>query len=176
MKSYRGYHANEECIIERSCKSGQYHYARGNSQWLGNGIYFFEDTPEKNGLKHAKAWNKKQSHSNPAILCADINVNLDCLCDLEDEKTRNIINSLKDEFMMKMLILVKKKPKNGYIDGIFFNMWDTFIKNKKIHVIRKHQYYQTVTDQTLGIKSGIPNVYEICIREKKCIDNPKRVI
>ena len=173
MKSYLGWHANEEEKVTRSCDQKRYHYSTGNDHWLGNGTYFFEDSPEGNGKLHAESWNYKQSHSNPAAFKADISVNEENLIDLEDEETLMLVNKLKDRYLTRMLQF-NKKPKNGYIDGFFYNMWDSCIKRKKIDLIRRQDYYQTKSDQLLQIRSRTPNVYVLCVRNKECISNPKR--
>ncbi|MFC5604793.1 hypothetical protein [Sporosarcina koreensis] len=173
MGMYNGWHANEEVKVERSYNHQKYHYSRGDDHWLGDGTYFFEDTPEGNGLIHAEAWNLKQNHIKPAAFRADIYVDNDRLCDLEDDQTYRIIEKLKEKHIVRMMQL-KKRPKNEFIDGFFFNMWDTVIKSKKLDVIRRKDYYQTKTDQLLRIKSRTPNVYVICVRNTDCIDNPQR--
>lgn len=173
MNKYIGWHANEEEKVNKSCEKKRYHLSKGNDHWLGNGTYFFEDSPSGTGKLHAQSWNYKMGHEKPSAFKADLLVDVEKLFDFEDEKTSILFEKLKSKYITRML-QIGKKPRHGYIDGFFFNMWDNFIKSREIDLIRRKDYYQTKDDQLLQIKSRTPNVYVLCVRNKNCISSPQK--
>lgn len=169
MKEFIGYHCNEAAIIETAINQGIYHTSEGNSHWLGNGTYYFDGVMD--GFEHAKTWGKKKD--NPKIIKNKIIVSPPYLCDLTDLNTVATINKLKKKSIKSMLALANYKPKDGFVDGVFFNMWDKFFSSMPIYVIRKTEFYPTDIDVEIKIRSRIDNAIVLCVRNKDCIVEPE---
>lgn len=37
-----GYHGTQRHLANKIIQDGKYHISKGNKEWLGNGIYFYE--------------------------------------------------------------------------------------------------------------------------------------
>ncbi|SEC41094.1 hypothetical protein [Paenibacillus sp. GP183] len=168
MREFIGYHCNEANVISSAVKNGIYNTSEGHSHWLGNGTYYFEEEPD--GLQHAKTWGRRKKR--PKIISNKIKVDDPYLVDLEKNEHKIRINNLKRISIKQILELANWTPNDGYIDGVFFNMWDRIFPLTPIHVIRKWEYYVEDIDYELKIRSRMDNAIVLCVREKECIVKP----
>ncbi|AYV69395.1 hypothetical protein C2I06_22510 [Niallia circulans] len=169
MREFIGYHCNEAQVIEATIENGVYHISEGHSHWLGNGTYFFDESMD--GLEHAQVWGRRMKQ-HPRIIKNTIRVNPQTLLDLTDAPTVATTNKLKNRAIKGMLKMAGYTPKDGFVDGVFFNMWNKFFSNRPIHVIRKSEFYQTDIDVELKIRSRIDNAIVLCVRNQNCIVEP----
>lgn len=173
---FTAYHGNTRAIVEASCRHRVFHESKGDTHWLGNGTYFFEDEPVGSGLKHANEWCLFREHSSPAILKTTVNVHPDFLLDLQDQETRDIVNQMQEDsiqLIMDKLGISLDTKKVQYIDGIFFNMWDLLFEEFPKHVIRRSDFYPTSSHRQgkVLLRSRTPNVTALCVRNIDCIHN-----
>ncbi len=97
--------------------------------WLGTGIYFFQDAPMR-----ARQWATEQHPNEPAVICARIQ--LDNCIDLFDVKwfpiLKNIYNLFDDQYRSANRPLPKQNPsrsKAHRLDCAFFNFASQLISN-----------------------------------------------
>lgn len=108
---------------------------------------------------------------------AEIEIKKERLLDLTDVAQMDVISQLQEKYIMG---LVEKEgidyEKNTvYIDGLFFNMWETIMEGKfPIDVIKKRDFYPFLT-LPKKIKSRVPNALVLCVRNRDCIKNMEEV-
>jgi hypothetical protein len=90
------YHGTSATCAERILTEG-FVASRNRYDWLGDGSYFFQEVPgfRHSGLEHAWAWARKQHATEPAVLCARIEL-LDCM-DLLDHGWSSRLRLLHDQ-------------------------------------------------------------------------------
>ncbi len=115
-----GYHgtsqAKADSILDRGFRASDNDY-----DWLGTGIYFFQDAPLR-----AKQWATAQYPQNPAVICARIE--LDNCIDLFDVSWFPILKDIYDLFIEQYRatnqLLPSQNPfrsKAHRLDCAFFN-------------------------------------------------------
>lgn len=168
LNYYTGFHCNEKNTVKIAIASGIAYLSEGDTHWLGNGAYFFDESLK--GLEHAENWGKNHKQE-PEIIKAHIEVEPEKEIDLTNQDVMNLINELQELYIDELLKKAKYKIKHGqYIDGLFFNLWDTFMEDEPIDLIKKRESYPL-----LGIKkylnSRVPNALVLCVRNRECIKN-----
>jgi hypothetical protein len=78
-----GYHGTSVENAESIFSNG-FRVSRNDYDWLGRGIYFWQDAPER-----ALSWAEHQ-HQHPAVICAEIIINTDSTIDLFDSHPDNV--------------------------------------------------------------------------------------
>ncbi len=98
--------------------------------WLGTGIYFFQDAPMR-----AKQWATEQHPNEPAVICARIH--LDNCVDLFDVKwfpiLKNIYNLFREQYLDTNKPLPKQNPSHSKahrLDCAFFNYASQFLSRQ----------------------------------------------
>ena len=73
MQTFTGYHGTRLDLAHRILREG-FSPSTGEADWLGHGIYFFEDIPSiANGLQEAKGWAiKVRKYTRWAVIKAEI--------------------------------------------------------------------------------------------------------
>jgi len=87
----RGFHGTSQALAESVLATG-FHISQNEYDWLGDGIYFFQDAPQR-----ARQWAEKKYASSPAVLSADITLE-DCI-DLLDTQWFNLISDSYNSFL-----------------------------------------------------------------------------
>lgn len=173
-QKFRAYHCNEAHTVQWALKLKKPYKSVGDSHWLGDGSYFFDES--SNGKKHAENWGKNHKN-NPSIMIADIVVESSRLLDLTNPDMMDTITKLQEKYGRALLdeAEIDYKKNNVFIDGLFFNMWDTIMENKfPIDVIKKRDFYPFL-ELPNKVKSRVPNALVFCVREENCAKNMKEV-
>ena len=123
-----GYHGTSQTKAASILKNG-FLASDNDYDWLGTGIYFFQDAPMR-----AKQWAIEQHPNEPAVICARIQ--LDNCIDLLDIQwfpvLKNIYNSFDDQYRSANRPLPKQNPsrsKAHRLDCAFFNFASQLISN-----------------------------------------------
>jgi hypothetical protein len=123
-----GYHGTSQTKAMSILKNG-FLTSDNDYDWLGTGIYFFQDAPMR-----AKQWAAEQHPQEPAVICARIQ--LDNCIDLFDVKwfpiLKNIYNLFDDQYRSANRPLPKQNPlhsKAHRLDCAFFNFASQLISN-----------------------------------------------
>lgn len=125
-----GYHGTSQTkaisILENGFLASDNDY-----DWLGTGIYFFQDAPIR-----AKQWAIEQHPNEPAVICARIQ--LDNCIDLFDIKwfpiLENIYNLFDDQYRSANRPLPKQNPsrsKAHRLDCAFFNFASQLLSDRE---------------------------------------------
>jgi hypothetical protein len=120
VREIYGYHgtsrAKAESILENGFRASDNDY-----DWLGTGIYFFQDAPLR-----AKQWAQQQHPDNPAVICSSIRLE-NCI-DLLDigwqPLLKNAYNAFVERYQYNNRPLPKQNPdrsKAHRLDCAFFN-------------------------------------------------------
>ncbi|PSB57338.1 hypothetical protein [Chamaesiphon polymorphus] len=123
-----GYHGTSQTKATSILKNG-FLASDNDYDWLGTGIYFFQDAPMR-----AKQWAIEQHPNEPAVICARIQ--LDNCIDLFDVKwfpiLKNIYNLFSDRYRSANRPLPKQNPlrsKAHRLDCAFFNFASQLISD-----------------------------------------------
>jgi hypothetical protein len=134
-----GYHGtsieNAKSIVKQGFKVSKNDY-----DWLGKGIYFWQDAP-------GRAWSWAQKHhQRPAVIRAEININIDFTVDLLDSFPDNVyLIALKQSYdhfrhLLSPTALVKQKGRFHGLDKLMVDyVADILIpelQGKHIQVVR----------------------------------------
>ncbi|WP_309733732.1 hypothetical protein [Chamaesiphon sp. OTE_75_metabat_556] len=124
-----GYHGTSQTKATSILKNG-FLTSDNDYDWLGTGIYFFQDAPMR-----AKQWAIEQHSQEPAVICARIQ--LDNCIDLFDIKwfpiLKNIYNLFDDQYRDTNKPLPKQNPvrsKAHRLDCAFFNYASQFLSRQ----------------------------------------------
>lgn len=168
--TYLGYHGTrsdaKDNILTDGLKS-----SKGNSEWLGDGGYFFlhgvSSHPEKDAENWAiaQAWDDKSKaylYDKYAVIECKIESNKDKVLDLRNDEDIQLLNYIKEKNEDKLLN-IKKKGKLLYIDGILINfaMEEHLISPD---VIISNAYIKFKKERMRNINSRIPNCTICSIR------------
>jgi hypothetical protein len=122
------YHGTSQTKAESILQNG-FLASDNDYDWLGTGIYFFQDAPMR-----ARQWATEQHPNEPAVICARIQ--LDNCIDLFDVKwfpiLKNIYNLFDDQYRSANRPLPKQNPlrsKAHRLDCAFFNFASQLISN-----------------------------------------------
>jgi hypothetical protein len=124
-----GYHGTSQTkalsILDRGFRASDNDY-----DWLGTGIYFFQDAPLR-----AKQWAIEQHPQNPAVICARIQ--LDNCVDLFDVSwfplLKDVYNLFIEQYQTTDRPLPRQNPfrsKAHRLDCAFFNYASQFLSSQ----------------------------------------------
>jgi hypothetical protein len=97
-----GYHGTSQDAAADILKSG-FRPSRNDYDWLGDGIYFFEDSAER-----AWAWARELFGAEAAVVGAEIELK-DCM-DLKQPSWAKLLNELYNEFLADLKALGQDPP------------------------------------------------------------------
>jgi hypothetical protein len=134
-----GYHGTSSENAQSIVREG-FRVSKNEYDWLGKGIYFWQDAPGR-----AWSWARHQ-HQNPAVICAEISINLDFSIDLFDSFPDNVyLMALKQSYkrfrdLLSTTELIKQRGGFHGLDRVVVDyVADTLVpelQNKQIQVIR----------------------------------------
>ena len=78
-----GYHGTKRHLANKIIQEGKYHISKGDKEWLGNGIYFYER------FSDAYAWRRGAEEEN-AVLHSVIEVDDSAYIDIDTEEGKNL--------------------------------------------------------------------------------------
>ncbi|MEK4698157.1 hypothetical protein MKX47_01000 [Solibacillus sp. FSL R7-0668] len=99
-QKFQAYHCNEAHTVQWALKLKKPYKSVGDSHWLGDGSYFFDES--SNGKKHAENWGKNHKN-NPSIMIADIVVESSRLLDLTNPDMMDTITKLQEKYGRALL-------------------------------------------------------------------------
>ncbi|MBW4620578.1 MAG: hypothetical protein KME17_14640 [Cyanosarcina radialis HA8281-LM2] len=115
-----GYHGTSQAQAASILKNG-FQSSDNDYDWLGTGVYFFQDAPIR-----AREWARKRHPENPAVICALIRLE-NCI-DLLDinwfPQLKNVYNLFVQQYESTDRPLPKQNPdrsKAHRLDCAFFN-------------------------------------------------------
>jgi hypothetical protein len=124
-----GYHGTSQTKALSILKHG-FLPSDNDYDWLGTGIYFFQDAPIR-----AKQWAMEQHPKEPAVICSLIHLE-NCI-DLFDVKwfplLKNVYNLLEERYRSTNRLLPRQNPsqsKAHRLDCAFFNFASQFIEHQ----------------------------------------------
>jgi hypothetical protein len=124
-----GYHGTSQTKALSILKHG-FLPSDNDYDWLGTGIYFFQDAPIR-----AKQWAMEQHPNEPAVICSLIQLE-NCI-DLFDVKwfplLKNVYNLFEQQYRLSDRPLPKQNPyrsKAHRLDCAFFNYASQFVAHK----------------------------------------------
>jgi len=125
--SFKGYHGTNVVSAELIIKSN-FEKSIGDSEWLGDGVYFFvtgiSSKPEELAKKWSivQAWDKAKKeykYREYCVIKSDIEVEEDNFLDLTTEDGIEVLNYIYESLEKK---LDRLKKKLIYIDGLLINL------------------------------------------------------
>jgi hypothetical protein len=124
-----GYHGTSQTKATSILKNG-FLASDNDYDWLGTGIYFFQDAPMR-----AKQWATEQHPNEPAVICSRIQLE-NCI-DLLDVNwfplLKNIYNLFSEQYRDTNKLLPKQNPlrsKAHRLDCAFFNYASQFLSHQ----------------------------------------------
>ncbi len=132
-----GYHGTSQERAAAILSTG-FRASDNDYDWLGTGVYFFQDAPLR-----ARQWAAQQHPSNPAVICSRIC--LDNCIDLFDigwqPLLKNVYNSFVEQYQTTDRPLPKQNPERSKahrLDCAFFNYSIEFIalQTQQIKAVR----------------------------------------
>jgi hypothetical protein len=125
-----GYHGTSQTKAASILKNG-FLASDNDYDWLGTGIYFFQDAPMR-----ANQWAIEQHPQEPAVICARIQ--LDNCIDLLDIQwfpiLKNIYNLFDEQYRSANRPLPKQNPsrsKAHHLDCAFFNFASQLLSDRE---------------------------------------------
>jgi hypothetical protein len=178
-----GFHGCDEKIGEEILLGGDFKIQRNDYDWLGHGVYFWENNPER-GLQFAKEKQKHTPHSieKPYVIGAILDLRF-CL----DMTTQNAIDEveLAYNFITQNYALQNKiMPQNKLTADLLLREMDCLVLETlhKQRALQKHQSFDSVKGiftegGQLYANSGFfrKTHVQICIRNTACIVGTFRV-
>lgn len=172
-----GFHGTEKSLVDRvvSGKTDHLIKSEGKFEWLGHGIYFWENDPQR-GLEWAQSGNPKRNIKTPCVVGAiiDLGMCLDLTTQMGLDEISEAFNMLRDSYAA----LKKELPENkGGKDRVKRELDCQVIE--ALHLYRKDQGlppYDSVRapfleDEELYVGSGFRegNHIQVAVRNTDCI-------
>lgn len=160
-----GYHGtstqNAQAILNDGFKA-----SKGNAHYLGDGVYFYENSPEM-----AYEWCRgdgllKKKYAYYAILRCELMANkvLDLRCSAARARFHSFRSSLRDAVSKSYFSI---RTNRLHYDGHVLN---ALCKVEEYDAIVKETFSASQEDRYLSLRSHVPNGTEICIKDaKSCI-------
>lgn len=125
-----GYHGTSQMKAASILTNG-FRASDNDYDWLGTGIYFFQDAPLR-----AKQWATQQHPENPAVICAIIK--LDNCIDLFDIGWQPLLKNVYNLFVQQYLDTERRLPQQNpdrskahRLDCAFFNFATELIRQEQ---------------------------------------------
>ena len=153
------------------CRTKFYRYSIKKDEWLGNGIYFFEEE------RHAVDWciNFKCSADNNHYMVTinEIESDTDNIIDLVDPEQRKMLFVIMDR--LESTIRKYCRDNNCRADGFVLN--HIYDKVHKYDLVR-HCFFKedTYVKKYKGLTRINDIQYQICVRNRDCIKSIKPYI
>lgn len=163
-----GFHGTTKSSADNILKTNDFIFSHGDEEWLGTGVYFFEDF-----ISHAYYWcDKYKCYPLWSILKSDIIA--DKIVDLNDPETYEQFYQLAKELRTRYH---KRKDgkKREIIDAVVLNV---MYKTSPYDVARG--IFKGITGYDLKNKSFeriqvYPHHIQLCVKNKKCIKSIQEV-
>jgi len=166
MYSAIGYHGTYEDNSTSILEVG-FFISDNPRDWLGKGVYFFEESFE--GKENAKRWAYKKWHNErrPMTQYCILKSRLetDYLLDLSHTAQIQYFHKIREEYI-----------KRAKITGISAVELDCMVMNKisnttRIDIVRKFEHIKFRKETRLNISSRVDNCIIVCVKNILCIKN-----
>lgn len=166
---YTGYHGTKPDAAEVIASTGVFKYTnRCEEDWLGNGVYFFQDDQEQTKRFCSKA------------RCWDSFVIIRCQISVEDDNLLDLVMIENYDYFEKTANTIKNKyqnKKNGdarkNINSVVIDIMINANKKRRIDVIRGA--FQVPQKFPVERTNVIPTQIQICVRNVSCISKAEEV-
>lgn len=101
-----GFHGTSSNDVEKILSEG-FKPSINEYDWLGDGVYFFQDAPER-----AWEWARKIHRENAAVIGANIRLE-DCI-DLLDMRWTSVLSEMYDEFLKRVKLTGVSLPNSFF--------------------------------------------------------------
>jgi hypothetical protein len=161
---YMGFHGSDVERCEQICSNTRYHISNSEEEWLGNGIYFFE-----NDIAQAEYWcTTVKQYNEWGIVKSDIEatVVIDMLLIENIRLFERVAKEVKNKYLK-----LKDGTKRKIVDAVIFNM---------MYALQAYDMVRCVFDATY-IKVSLersrikPMQIQLCVRHRDCIKTYERV-
>lgn len=128
--SVTGYHGTEQAHLT-SILNGKFIVSQNDYDWLGDGVYFFQDAP-----KRALIWAKERFGQNIAIVGADIK--LESCIDLLDANWAEFLADVYDKYLERInqegITLPHQSSGAHRLDRAILNFAVTILEQEGVYV------------------------------------------
>lgn len=158
-----GYHGTTKESAENIIKTNTFKISNDDEEWLGKGIYFFEDD-----ILQAKDWCVKAKCYNKWTIIRS-NIEANTLIDLVDRKTYTDFETLAKKFNKRYLKRSDGKLRK-LINAVVINAMYEIIKFDVIRAI-----FPIPSSKAPERCNILPMQVQICVRNSKCIKSIEEV-
>lgn len=174
------YHGTSKELWESICKNNSYNPSKGDSHWLGDGVYFFIDgiyseCPINNAVNWTKlqAYNKKsKTYRYTDYIVSKNNITDEALnlWDLSSPEGAEIFSTIKNKLHNK-IIKAKKKIKHSPSDGVIINFALNEIAGVLFNAVKNDLFIQlSVDERKKRIYYSQPNCTVLVVRDTSIIE------
>lgn len=164
VHKYIGYHGTSKEAADLILKSNYFYSSRDEEEWLGEGVYFFEDDSLQ-----ALDWCKKVKKFNGyCILKSDIEA--EKVVNMIDKKTYREFSELSKHIKGKYKTRSDHKPRK-LINSVIFNIMYNI---EKYDIVRAA--FPIMTEEVADRSNIVPMQIQLCVRNKECIKSVKEEI
>lgn len=165
MRKFIGYHGTKRKSANMIIQSGKIIPSTKVNEWLGCGVYFFEDDCMQ-AYNFAK---KARKYDDVVVIRSEIEA--EKVFDLVQTKYMNIFRAVYDKINERINDGDFGNLKVGYNNGIII---EYICRYAKFDVVR-HAFQVPATNK-LRNTNIMPIQIQLCVRNEKCIKNTKEVV
>ncbi|MFU0833856.1 MAG: hypothetical protein ACFWUC_13095 [Oscillospiraceae bacterium] len=162
---FTAYHGTYKSYAVNILRVGFY-ISNQNNDWLGKGVYFFEEDCN-NAKKWAyRKWNKEKRPSEKyAVLKSEIEANSQYVLDLTDQTQCKYFAKMREEYQKRNARTFQFNLKDVELDCLIMNK---LCEKTRIDVAKKLDFIRFPKEVRLKIYSRIPNCVIICVKNRDC--------
>ncbi|MCK9526103.1 MAG: hypothetical protein M0R49_09285 [Limnochordia bacterium] len=160
---YWGYHGTTRANADEILRSGRFRFSTEEQEWLGRGIYFFENDP-----RQARNWcMKARKYPEWAVLRSKIEANV--VIDLVDTETFERFRSIANRMKMRYTKLRDGRPRH-LINSVVLN---AMYEAEPYDLVRGiFEVPSTYTVDRTNIKQY---QIQLCVRNLQCVKETSEV-
>lgn len=141
-----------------------------DNEWLGHGVYFFNN---KNSIENGKLWAKHvKKFSYYSIIEAELNVNKDKILDLDDEEWQEFFHEFR-EAQLKIYKSKKINLKDEFNNPIKLDckLINDLVKKAGFDLVKQRRYIELrKRNKDILVNSNVPNCSILCVKNPNIID------
>lgn len=159
-----GYHGTTIESADKIIATGAFNFSNKEEEWLGKGVYFFEDDIEQ----AVRFCTKARNYPNYSVLKSEITANRCINLDNSEamEKILDISNKIKGRYLNLKDGVTKRKLTNSVILEAMYKL-EPYDVVKKTFVIDR----VPIIERTNFVWTQV----QICVRNRSCINNTREV-
>lgn len=184
MIAFKGYHGTDIELADK-ITSTKFKISKGNSHWLGDGVYAFTGNTYGCSMSKAIEWgvseawdnyNKEYKYKKVGALEIETEVHEDKFLDLNTDDGRQVFEFLRDQFLAKIISQNKRLKTDVIQDGKIINT-SRVLGIIEIDVVQGNFYIKFADQRKYQLSSKIPNcticaIYNVdeCIKKITLVD------